>query len=223
MNPLRPFLPRGRAPRTILSGPMAGIRLHLDLQSELLIWLGTYERETFRDLRFLLRGCRGAADLGAAKGDLAVLLLRQPGMERVVAVEPLERELELLRSNLALNGLAADPRLHIHAGFAGQGAPPRWRTLDDLAAGLPPPVFIKVDVDGPEADVLSGGRDLLRRHDCRLLVETHSLEAEEACMALLRELGYQVSVIRPAWWRVILPERRPLPHNRWLAAWRARN
>ena len=42
MNPLKALLPVGRAPRTILSGPFAGIRLHLDLHRELMICLGLY-------------------------------------------------------------------------------------------------------------------------------------------------------------------------------------
>jgi hypothetical protein len=220
MNPLKVLLPRGRAPRTVHFGPLAGLRLHLDLQTEFLIWLGTYEAETFPCLRRLLRGCRGAVDLGAAKGDLTLHFLRQPGMQRVVAAEPLEREREQLVANLALNGFANDPRLELHPGFAGRGRPPLWRTLDDLAAGIPSPLFIKIDIDGPEAVVLENGRETLRDCDCRLLIETHSPEAEAGCVAQLEALGYTVIIIPPAWWRIFVREHRPIPHNRWLAAWR---
>lgn len=220
MNPLKPLLPQGRSPRRIVSGPLAGIRLHLDLRSELMIFLGLYERETYADLRRLLRGCRGAVDLGAAKGDLTVHFLRQPGMERVVAVEPLDRERVDFTANLALNGFAGDPRLLLHPGFAGRGEPPLWRTLADLTRDLPGPVFLKIDIDGPEAEVLAEARGLLQTQDCRLLIETHSPEAETGCADLLRGLGYTIKIISPAWWRLFLPELRPIPHNRWLAAWR---
>jgi hypothetical protein len=220
MNPLRPFLPAGRAPRTILSGLFRGLRLHLDLRGEFQIWLGLYERETYPALRRMLSGCRSAIDLGAAKGDLTLHCLRQPGIERIVAVEPLDRERVQFAANLALNGLAADPRLHLHAGFAGRGEPPLWRTLDDLAADLPAPVFLKIDIDGPESEVLADGHRLLSGRDCRLLIETHSPEAEAGCERQLRSLGYTVRIIRPAWWRSVLREQRPLAHNRWLAAWR---
>lgn len=220
MNPFRTLMPAGRTPRTILSGLQAGIRLHLDLRSEAQIWLGLYERETHADIRRLLHGCLGALDLGAAKGDLSILCLRQPGMERVVAVEPLDTERGQMAANLALNGLAGDPRLLVHPGFAGRGEPPLWRTLDELAAGVPAPLFLKIDIDGPEAGVLAGGQETLRSKDCRLLIETHSPEAEQGCLTLLRELGYTVKIIAPAWWRLVLPEHRPIPHNRWLAAWR---
>lgn len=220
MNPIRLFLPQGRAPRTIAFGLFRGICLQLDLHGELQIWLGLYERETHAVVRRLLRGCNGAIDLGAAKGDFTVHCLRQPGMRRVVAVEPLERECVQFSANLALNGYAGDSRLHLHAGFAGRGEPPLWRTLDELAEGMPAPVFLKVDIDGPEAEVLRGGPRLLHDHDCRLLIETHSPEAEADCERQLQAAGYTVRIIRPGWWRAVLRERRPIPHNRWLAAWR---
>lgn len=220
MNPLKFLLPRGRAPHRILSGPLAGIRLQLDLHSEFRIWLGLYERETFPGLRRMLAGCHSAIDLGAAKGDLTILCLRQPEMQQVVAVEPLDREREQLAANLALNGLANDPRLLLHPGYAGQGEGPLWRTLEDLATGLPEPIFIKVDIDGPEAEVLANARTTLASRQCRLLVETHSPEAEAGCLATLRETGYTCAIIHQAWWRLFLPERRPIPHNRWLIAWK---
>lgn len=220
MNPLKIVLPRGRAPHTLCFGPMAGIRLHLDLRSELLIWLGTYEAETYADLRRLLRGCRSAVDLGAAKGDLSIHFLRQLGMQRVVAVEPLESERHYLVANLALNGLADDSRLTVHAGYAGRGDSPLWRTLDDLTTDLPAPLFLKIDIDGPEAEVLADAQLLLANQDCRLLIETHSPSAEAGCIAQLRGLGYTAKIISPAWWRIFVREHRPIPHNRWLAAWR---
>lgn len=220
MNPLKSLLPADRSPRTIIGGPLAGIRLHLDLHGELMIYLGLYERETYADIRRLLRGCRGAVDLGAARGDLTIHFLRQPEMLRVIAVEPLDREREQLTANLALNGFASDPRLQVHPGFAGRGEPPLWRTLDELTSGMPGPVFLKIDIDGPEAEVLADARELLQKTDCRLLIETHSPEAENGCAELLQTMGYAMKIISPAWWRVFMPEHRPIPHNRWLAAWR---
>lgn len=221
MNPIKLLLPAGRAPRTVRAGLFAGLRLHLDLrQGELLVWAGLYEQETFADIRRLALGCRAVIDLGAAKGDLTAWALRLPGVTGVVAVEPQESERAQLQANLALNGLAGDPRLRVHAGFAGAGQAPEWRTLDELAAGLTGPIFLKIDIDGPEAQVLDTGRRTLAEQDCRLLIETHSPEAEQGCLERLAALGYRTRIISPAWWRIILPEFRPIPHNRWLSAWR---
>ena len=68
--------------------------------------------------------------------------------------------------------------------------------------------------------MLADGRETLLSKDCRLLIETHSPEAESGCMEQLRALGYTVKLISTAWWRIVLPEHRPIPHNRWLSAWR---
>jgi hypothetical protein len=220
MNPVKRFLPRGRHPRTILLGIFRGIRLYLDLHIELQIYAGLYEHETYADVRRMARGCRSFVDLGAAKGEFSIYFLRRAGIEQVIAVEPAERERGFFEANLGLNSLQADPRLKIHAGFAGEGPGPQWRTLDALTSGLPAPLFIKIDIDGPEAAVLATGRDTLAAKDCRLLIETHSPEAELGCDRQLRDLGYRTRIISPAWWRIILPEHRPIPHNRWLVAWR---
>jgi hypothetical protein len=220
LNPLKRFLPQGRHPHAIRVGLYRGIRLHLDLQCELQAYAGLYENETFADMRWLARGCHSFVDLGAAKGELSIYFLRQPGIERVVAAEPAETERTLFDANLALNSLEADPRLRIHAGFAGEGSSPEWLTLDELAGEVPQPLFIKIDIDGPEAAVLATGRHTLATKDCRLLIETHSPEAELGCDAQLTSLGYRTKIIPPAWWRIILPEHRPIPHNRWLVAWR---
>jgi len=223
MNPLKHLLPRGRGPRTVWSGLLAGVRLQLDLrQGEFALWTGLFEREIFPEIRRLVLGARSIIDLGAAKGDLTVWALLQPGIERVVAVEPLASECAQLRANLELNNLGSDPRLQVHAGFAGSGTGPEWRTLDELMEGRPAPLFIKIDIDGPEAEVLATGHRTLANEDCRLLIETHSPEAEMACIKQLTQLGYQARIVYPAWWRVILPEHRPIHHNRWLSAWRNR-
>jgi hypothetical protein len=215
------FLPHGRRPRTIRTGFYRGIRLNLDLQFEMQVFLGLYEQETFADMRRLARGCRGFLDLGAAKGELSIRFLREPDIERVVAAEPEPVELALFHANLMLNGLASDPRLMIHAGFAGKGQGPEWRTLDELANGVAHPLFIKMDIEGVEAAVLATGRGTLGSGDCRLLIETHSPEAEAGCLSQLAEMGYSTKIISPAWWRALVPEHRGnIAHNRWLVAWR---
>lgn len=218
---LKQLLPKGRAPRTVRGGLYRGLRLELDLQSELLIYLGLYEAELTPHIRRLARGCRSGVDLGAAGGELTLWLLRQPEIERIVAVEPLAREQERFERALALNGFAGDPRVVLHRGFAGAGPTPEFQPLSRLIAGLPEPLFVKIDIDGPEADVLADARADLSARDCRLVIETHSPEAERGCEALLSSAGYRVQIINPAWWRKLLPERRVIPHNRWLIAARA--
>lgn len=217
MNPIRPFLPAGLHPRRIRGGFFAGLVVLLDLRCEFQHYVGLYELELARYLRRFTFRARSLIDLGAAKGELAIRCLLHPGVRRVVAVEPCAPELAQFRQNLHLNGLADDARLHVHAGFAGAGEGPLWRTLDQLGADLPEPIFLKIDIDGPEAEVLTTGAQVLRR-DCLILVETHSLEAERGCIDQLHEHGYHTRIIERAFWRRFLPETRVISHNRWLIA-----
>jgi FkbM family methyltransferase len=64
--------------------------------------------------------------------------------------------------------------------------PVQTRRLDDLFAGSKP-AFIKIDVEGYEAEVIRGAERLLRMCHPALLIEASSPEAER----LLRPLGYR--------------------------------
>ena len=64
------------------------------------------------------------------------------------------------------------------------------RTIDSL--GLSPCHFIKIDVEGMEADVLNGARQTIARHRPLLYVENDREEKSPALIALLRELGYRL-------------------------------
>ncbi len=62
-------------------------------------------------------------------------------------------------------------------------------TVDTLDAQQLAPVFIKVDVQGCEYNVLSGGRETLRRYEPVLLVE--SFRNSPRTVKLSEELGYE--------------------------------
>jgi precorrin-6B methylase 2 len=216
---LKSLLPRGRARRRVLTGLYRQISLELDLDRELTVWLGLYERETYRAIRALARECHAGVDLGAGHGELSIHLLQLPHIDKVVAVEPRAAAADALQTNVQLNLPAARQScLNVWRGYAGTTAPEPHRSLAGLCDGLRSPIFIKIDVDGPEYEILAESEDLLRRQSCRLFVETHSVEAEEKSVQLLQRLGYETQIIKPAWWRRWVPEQRPLAHNRWFSA-----
>ena len=64
-------------------------------------------------------------------------------------------------------------------------------TLDKISEmlGLTPDV-IKIDVEGAELGVLEGGRGVLTRKKPTIFLSTHSIELREACLSILREIGY---------------------------------
>jgi Methyltransferase FkbM domain len=111
--------------------------------------------------------------------------------------------------------------LQLQAQFVGCVDEGRTCTLDSFSRRLVEPCFVKIDVEGQEAEVLEGARGLLSA-DARWLIETHSSSAERRCLEILRDAGFEAHVIPNAWWRRIVPEGRNLPHNRWIGASRMR-
>jgi precorrin-6B methylase 2 len=209
--------PQGNRPRRVVSGIFRGIILQLELTWGLQMWLGLYEREVQPVMNTMLRRAGSCVDIGAGYGEIPCLCLTRHPSLPVVAIEPNTDSLHYLRRNLELNAFA-NPRLKILPLFAGEGPPATHRSLTEIVADLPTPVFIKLDVDGPEAEILQAAHGWLAARQALLLIETHSFEAEEKITRQLAGLGYSVRLVRPAWWRNLIPEKRPLPHNRWLVA-----
>jgi precorrin-6B methylase 2 len=212
------LLPKGPAPRTILFGLFRGIRLRLDFTYQLQIYLGLWERETYRFTRQAVSRSQTCIDIGACRGEYTLLFLSQPSVVQVIAVEPWAANIEHLQDNLALNHRHTDPRLHICTKKLGRSPSPDTQSLDELLPESAGAVFIKIDVDGEELSILESGRQLLSRPGVTLMIETHSPQLEADCLSLLTSLGYKCQIIPNAWWRTFIPENRPIAQNRWLAA-----
>ncbi len=211
------LVPAGVRDRRPPFGLYRGLKLALDLRRDLQLHLGLWERETHAAIRASAAGCAWAEDAGAGRGELCVYLLTHSPAQIVHAFEPDPAELEFLRTNVSLNGLAADSRLEVHAETLGNAA---GRALDSLGLPVGKRGFVKIDVEGAELAVLRSGERLLRAAPVDLVIETHSAALEADCISFLRDCGYLSRVIDRAWWRLLLPEQRLLPHNRWLHAWK---
>ncbi len=96
--------PSERVEVAVASGPLQGVRLKLDLQSEKDLWLGNYEPELLSTLRKVTPAGSTAYDVGANIGLISLGLAEWVGADgRVVAFEALPENVERLRDNLALN------------------------------------------------------------------------------------------------------------------------
>jgi hypothetical protein len=210
----------GRQPRKILAGPFKGIRMNLSLRHQTQVYLGFFEKETHPWLKKLSKSISTAIDIGAAHGEHTIFLLLKTGAKKVYAFEPDRSCLPLLAENLKLNAVTQSERLQICAKFVGDAESDREMRLDSLREAINQPCLIKVDVDGAEEHVLKGASLLNQLPDIRWLIETHSKELEAACLGILSDAGFQTRIIHNAWWRFAVPEHRPIPHNRWLAAWK---
>ena len=71
-------------------------------------------------------------------------------------------------------------------------------TLDAfVAAGHPPPAFIKMDIEGAEGSAVLGAKRVLAEHRPVLLIELHSPEQDVAVAVALGRLGYTLSRVSP--------------------------
>ncbi len=164
--------------------------------------LGTHDVEVQYALSRLLGPGMTVYDIGANVGFTAVLAARRVGPSgRVVCFEPLPENAAQISHNARLNGFSfidvhelALAREDGESAFfvseastwgrlAQSGPAPKQsgvirvpvRSLDSLSASdsLPAPHFIKMDVEGGEADVLAGARGLLARARPVMVIELH--------------------------------------------------
>jgi FkbM family methyltransferase len=210
--PLRWVAPR--VPRRIVGGPLAGMQW-VPGSAPHGCWLGTYERDLQRIMVQTVRPGATFFDIGANAGFFTLLASKLVGVSgRVVAVEPLGRNLEFLRQHLAINSITnvdvveaavaeAPGHAHIESGPAPSmahlgphGQPVRVTTIDELAASTGHPGVIKMDIEGAESRALSGARETLRVHRPIVLLSTHGHEQDGACRSYLEQLGYSVTARR---------------------------
>ena len=180
--------------------------------------LGLHEREVYRWLPILTHAIKSAVDIGAASGEYTLYFLARTPARQVLAFDPDPSIRNEFNSNIRLNNFTGDARLRTFTDYIRSKPGPTSVTLDELLPRLELPCAVKIDVDGGEMDILNGGIAMLGTHQVSWLIETHSVELERDCAALLTNHGYRVTIIPNAWWRVIVPEQRPIPHNRWLVA-----
>lgn len=205
-------LPSGAALRTLPVGIGRGLRMEIDFAVETYLYLGLYEIELNRHIRRLCRDGAQVFDVGGQHGYDALVFAKLAGPAgRVVSFDCDPRAVEEMRRSCAANP-ELDPRIEIVSGFVGLG--PGRVSLDETAEALFFPSFLKIDIEGGEADALRSAQAILRRRP-GLLIEVHGVEVEHECLDILRTASYTVDTVNPRWW---LKDHRPLPHNRWLIA-----
>ncbi len=166
-----------------------------------------------------------AVDIGANIGCHTVLMSRlvtETGS--VLAVEPQRQVFQMLAANVSLNGR---PNVHLMFSAAGAApgmakAPPvNYRTdgnfggvsmerMESGAPGEPVPVitldglnlpgchFIKIDVEGAEADVLDGAENTIRTFEPLIYAENDRPDKSARLLAKLLDSGHRVYWHTPA-------------------------
>lgn len=126
-----------------------------------------------------------------------------------VAVSDHDGELRLaIRQAPIMTGQLTAVDMPYHGEHMGEPGMANWgseiaqrhlpcKTLDTLVAETGKvPDFVKVDTEGHEYQALCGATDLLRDHKPRWLIEFHTQDLHDKCVALLESHGYEVETVR---------------------------
>jgi FkbM family methyltransferase len=215
-----PALLRGREGR-IQKGLGRGLRFN-GANSAMGFVLGTHDPEVQYALSRLLKPGMTAYDIGANVGFTAMLAAKRVAPDgRVICFEPLAEPAKQILHNAGLNGFSfveahevalassdGEAEFFVSAestwGRLSQAGPaPQqsgiirvpMRTLDSFASeySLPPPQVIKMDVEGVEASVITGGRNLLAASRPVMIIELH--HTYRAVVEALEGLDYDVRAL----------------------------
>ena len=216
--PLLPPPPAGFL-ATLPGGSRIELRFRETLGYVTLIY-GGFESAELESALSLARPGTAAFDIGSNVGMFAVVMAGAVGeLGTVVAVEPDPANVRRLRSNLALNSVTnvrvveaaasnEEGSLLLHlaedSAYNSLGTTVHLRAsiksiavailrLDRiwLEAGEPVVSIMKVDVEGAEASVLEGSRQILMTHHPALILEAGGDRELKALQTYLTPLGYR--------------------------------
>jgi FkbM family methyltransferase len=212
---LAPLLLAGES--TIRHGPARGLRID-PAGAHPGYALGTSEQPLQRLLVDMLGSGDVFYDVGANVGFFTLLAARLVGPRgAVVAFEPDPRNADVLRANVARNGLdnvevfeqavadttsrrsfviAESTASHLADEDADEPATVvDVVSLDDFerVTSKRPPTVVKLDIEGAEVDALRGASRLIARHRPAIICEVHGTEAE--VRRLLEAGGYRLRTL----------------------------
>jgi FkbM family methyltransferase len=203
----------------VQGGALQGTRLHQFRTTFTDTYLsGDYELPCQQVLIAWVKPGQVVYDLGANGGFLTLLAAKLVGPSgMVVAFEPTRDTARKLRAQLRLNRVnnvrviqSAVSDREGKSRFVEDGCymsrldgmdseysggtvvQVETTSLDNLAGSIPPPDFMKIDIEGAELHALRGAKQLIRAHRPVMLVELHSAEICRQFHAQMKELNYEV-------------------------------
>ena len=203
------MLPKDLTSVTVRAGRGAGFRLVIDPQAEKYYWSGLYEEGVQEAIAEHLAPGSVMWDVGAHIGFITAIASRAVGATgQVLAFEPLPQNICRLRQTVETNGLAnvtirevavsssiGTSPFYIHASTSmgglesSDGAPTidvPTTTLDAELSDRRPPTVVKIDVEGFEDEVITGGQRLFDDIRPVVVIELLNDDAVVRAKALLR-------------------------------------
>jgi FkbM family methyltransferase len=203
----------------IAEGPLKGLKWKR--YNALPYWYhrGMYEPQITAYIQSHLPSGAVFWDIGAHAGYHAITAARAVGPAgKVLAVEPDPAICQILEEQLSLNGITncivlqtavadkdgatqlfvsrTDSRTSAIAEVGGHGEPLSVpvTTLDKLCGQYPPPMMMKMDIEGAELFALPGAEDLFSSPDApqHVLLGVHGPEAEQFSTGWLLAHGYEL-------------------------------
>jgi FkbM family methyltransferase len=200
----------------ILQGPLRGNKWIVGSQRHA-FWLGFYEPDMQRRFAGEIKPGGVFYDIGANVGYYSLLASNLIAPGKVFAFEPLPINVSYLRRHLDLNHRTNVEVLVIavcdqegEASFEQEETGSMGRldhqgelrvrtsTLDAMlrTQEIPPPNYIKMDIEGAEFRALLGAEDCFRKFKPMLFLATHGRKVHEDCCKLLRSWHFEIEVVR---------------------------
>jgi len=212
----RILFPSGPGFYRVRAGIARGLTLFFDPSTEASKILGLYETEIRTSFRKFTGEAGLMLDIGSFDGYYSLIYRKYNKKGRILACEAGSMVISRIEENYRRNFGDPDNFLIVNK-FIGSEDVGNLTTVDRmLEQENEAKVFLKIDVEGAEADVIRGAKNTLMQKDCRLIIETHSKELEEEVMKALQDMGYKVSIVFNS--RLFNRKGRSLVHNRWLVA-----
>jgi FkbM family methyltransferase len=199
----------------ILQGPLRGKKWIVGSQRHA-FWLGGYEPHLQRLIAREVKPGEIFYDVGANVGFYSLLASVLVGPGKVFAFEPLPANVAYLRQHLVLNSaenvevleLAVCDQVGVLSFRTERtGAMGRLETCGDIqvptttldsllhAGKIPPPTYIKIDIEGTEFRALMGAKTCFEKYRPTLFLATHDEEVHRRCCDLLRSWKFDIKPI----------------------------
>jgi len=205
----------------IIFGPARGIIMKLSARKQTSFLLGIYESAAVNLLLKHLSDETVFWDIGAHTGYFTCIMSPRLTEGRVICVEPLSENIELLRENIRLNNLKntiiIDKALsssekivsflvakdsyqgkiaHNQEYLPGKKVYIKATTIDALIkSGIPVPNILKIDAEGEEGRILKGATLVLQKYQPCFLIEIHSSENAQICWDILSFYRYNIKFL----------------------------